>query len=1587
MKKILGIILFIIAFAFGADAEVKPFVFNGVDDQKQYDYMLQYKLYGYEYLRIGQNDTIPDKSGWNGSAKEISVKHQVVLGGPILSGNSFSVGNGDQFVTGPVRATTFDMGNDNNSVYAGNWCVANGVNENAAKIIQRSEGAISCEKVPEAPSGLKVPTLTFPDTTKIDITVPTRQKVYVDIPDVPTYDMYINSITTGTEDTLYFRMKNKGTLTRIFVKGAINLGNHTVVQAVYDSLGYERVIEQKQFRGNLLFYTQEDFTLKNSDNGQGKLQGTFISKKKITLISNIDFAGQMIANELEIGDNFSGKNFRFVKFNSDTIDVKLDKYGGLRENDSTVTIPIVLSDTATVTVYFSYCIDLRNGVTVDDFNLDSAYLPLCSKNEYKTTTIDIGDSLPKNPIKINVKWDTIPEPEDYVILKVDSIYGAILPNGETSGELKIKIVDADLKKLAFDSSAYKMSFTEHKFGFVDTIRVKNGSDSLRYHLDSAFTDRYTLDSVTGILTLVKHELDYEVEKIDYIVVTITDSAEASVTDTLPISVIDINEKPIISSSSFKLWENTPVPKIIGNVKWTEPDGYPFNEDKVKVIKASTDLITIDENGVVSTNTVFDYETSKKEYTFTVVVYDINQPELCDTAEVTVAIGDINEIPTVGKKKFEVKENTEPGIIGNLDVKDPENAKITYIVVDPVPFKIDTAGNIISTRVFDYEHDSYFKFKVDIDDGLNIITETITVNIIDVDEPVHAKDTTFSIDENTTGILGTVIGEDEDGKTVKYSVDDFVHYNIDSLTGTLKIVVPLDYEIIKQDTVLVFVTDGTFRDTAKVIVNIKDVNEPPVLQPNDSLNVPENCKNCVIGTIVAVDPDTDKVIYDVIQPGFSIDSNGVLKTTEPFDFEKTPEVKITIIAKDSGGLADTAIYTVKITDVNEPVHVNDTTCSVKENYTGNVCQITATDEDKTKPIYILPDTTRYKIDTNGTLIIKKPLDYEKQTKDTVKVIVTDGEYSDTATVVIRVLDEPETVKITDWDDHTPPDTVKTNEPDHKFEWNICEGDSCSSHKDFPHIDKDTTIKVCNDKKTVCDSIVVLFNDAPPIVILSDAKSTDAYIDYITIVEEKDDKIYVNKKENPVTVTVKDTIKKTEKHFEINVKLDTIPSKDIKVNDYKYLIDETVAKSTNIGGGLVELKEVIKVDGNEITLTEIVDKKGNKVDSTQTVSYTKKINGKDITVSYKIDNLTGTRVSDYTVSYETEPGTIISYNLDDKKKIVKNKEGNVAYTITYEYVDDYGNKASASVEIVYDDIPPKVKILSPDGLEHFNTNVVEVKWTVNGEVQDTLTLQRLERGVNNIIRRYVDKAGNVSADTVMVFMKEAKDIDIDLIHPVTEIDDEKVAEYYKDHEYDEKKPYNVTFVDQKQDTLPDVIGIGFKVDVVLPSVSPTGGLATLDDIVNNGQIPVDDNGNIVGASTKGIPVDQYVEEHCTEDFQKDYKKNGLNIPLYDVTYSLHLWVYTTAANYVNDFNIEFSLNDDAKVSSAGTVKMVIDWLTDKEGNVKAKNKHSLGTGAYITQLHSKSIAKHRCDYKDQKKGSKTVKKDETMKTFGYKRPVKK
>jgi len=1789
MKKLLFFISLLTSFAIGADVE--PFVFENVasdhdSQQAEFDYMLKYKLFGKDYMTIGNGVVIPDKSGWNGTAGSLSANARLHLGGATIVGENINMNGTDgSFITGPIRANTITV-SDRDTLNG--YVCANSIDSKAVML-----GTITddCSVVPEAPLNLTMPVVDWDnlgqDTILSNIEILNNNlEATIYVPDGDgTYDILIDVIhlckptnSSGSFDgcKLYVNMPDGGRLTRIFVKDLV-IGNHTTIQVVYRTEKGNEIQAQDKYRGNLMFYTDNDITFERTDDVP--IQGTFITTKKIYLACNLDFAGQLLGNQLEIGDQMKGENFRFVPFDPPIIDIpELDKDGGLRENDSTVVIPISLDTAGSVDVFFSYCFDLKNGVDSSDFNYELTDFPVCGIST-KTVVIPEGSLTPYEPITINVKVDTLTELNDYLVLKINIESGAILPNNKTDGELKIKIVDSNRSPLAFDTTAV-YRFDENKLGFVDTIKTLNKTNTTRFVLNSSYTDRYTLDSITGVLTLVSNPLDYELSIIDTIKVTLLDTGNVSITRNIPISVNDVNEAPLLNDTTLYLSENLPIPSIIGYLKASDEDiRSEFRNNIYKIVAGDTNTFKVDKTtGRITASKIFNYESDDSVYTLKVKVMDETDTTLCDSATITIKISDTNEGPrfATDDTTLFVNENEPAGIIGSIPAIDEDGDSIKYEIVGNVPFTVDSVGNISSTRPFDYETETGIQFKLVASDGtitdtvkvnvkiknvneecnvnditfsidenktgkignvnatdkdkdtlfgtisysisdtanykidkdgnvfvktefnyedkqfdtlkvyitdgtfkdtativikVNNIPEditltanidkvdenveigtpvgvikgvdgdstvvsyeivntnefridpttgvimtnsnidyetkneytvivratstdssskdtTITIQVNNINEPLTVRDTTFTIPEDSTGILGKIDGVDEDGDDIKYNISDSSNYIIDD-NGVLSIKEPFDYEKQQFDTLYVYATDGEFTDTAIVIINIENVNERPILQPNDSLNVEENCDTCAVGVITAIDPDIDdKIIYEVIEPGFTIDSTGTLKTTEPFDYETTKEIIITVVAKDTSGASDTLKYTVTIEDVNEPVHVQDTTCTIKENYTGDVCKIPAKDDDGLPPKYIVTDTTNYSIDSTGQLIIKNPIDFENKPVDTVTVIVTDGVFYDTAQVIVKIEDVPEHTEITEVDDKPKQDTIKTNDTDHKIEWQICEDNKCILDSIDVKVHKDTTIRVCNVKKTSCDEVVILFNDAPPVVTLTNAKSTDTWIDYITIEEQKDDKIYVNKKENPITVTVKDTVRNTTKTFDITVKLDTLASKDIKLKEYNYVIDEMKATITPIGDNKAEMVEIIDDNGTKITIKKIVDLNTKEpIDSIQTVSYTKTINGKDVVISYKTDNMTGTKLTDYTVSYMIDSCTSVSYTMNDKKQIVKNEEGNIGYTISYDYIDDFGNKATASVDIVYDDIPPKVEILSPVKGETFNTNAVAVKWTVNGEVQDTLTLQRLEKGSNFIIRRYVDKAGNEACDTVRIIMKEAKDIDVSIIHPVTEINQDKVDQYYANgNEYNPKKPFTIKIADPKSDSIPEPIGVGFKIDIALPSVSATGGLASLNDLVKNGQIPVDDKGNIVGASTKGIPVDKYVEEHCTAEFQEDYHTKGFNIPLYDVKYQLHLWVWTTTAGYVNDFIVEYTLNDEDEASEAGTVQMVIDWLADKNGAVNASNGKQLGTSSYITKLYSKSIAKHRCDYKEQVKGEKTVKKTETTKIFGYKRPKK-
>ena len=1559
MKKLISILLFLlVTMAFSAD--VKPFYFentapDSASQQVEFDYMLKYKLFGRDYLEMGTRVIIPDKSGWNGSSVIVSAGDQLQLGGPILSPSPIKMGNECKALTGPIVAEALNTGNDNgNSIFSGIICLADtNVSNEARKGITRGEGTLTntCDSLPKPPVNLSIPSIPWPDVmTHEDIIINANgseaaSAVYIDVPDGDSkepYDIYINTIDankTGSKDgaKIYFRMQDGGRLVRIFVHNLL-IGNHTTIQAVYKTEDGDEVQTQSQYRGNVLFYSDNDITFTNTDNVP--IQGTFISLKKIELNCNLDFAGQLLANELKIGNDFKGENFKFVPFDTPIVDIdpELNKNGGLRENDSTVVIPIKLSDTATVDVYFSYCFELNETVDTSDFNLEGLKFPVCGKDT-GAVVIKTGEKWPADPIQVNVKKDTLVELSDTLVVRIKIESGAVLPNNKTDGVLKIAIVDAEYKNQppALDKSQTLKPYEEEQL----------------------------IPPCTG-----------EIGKI-----TVKD------------------ERP--NELKFEL---------------SDPSG----------------LFKIDNTGMITTGHVFDYETEDTVYVVQVKVTD--KEGLADSANYEIKIKNKQE-PIIAvidiKPVYEGPvDSIVGGIVGTVTGKDGDSTKVSYKLSDPTgSFVIDPSTGVITiAKELDYEKTNKYPVTVSMTstDGSKKDTSFV-ISVLNVNEPVHVKDTTFTIDENKKGVIGKVEAWDEDDDKIYYTLSDTVNYSISD--GKLTLKNPLDYETKKADTLTVYVEDGNnMKDSAKVIIKVNNVNEPLHID-SVKTSVDENTpKGTVLDTIHGYDEDGETITYTPIGTDITI-KDSIIYLNRDVDYEKDSIITVKVIASTKDD-KDTITVTVKVNNVNEPVHVKDTTLTVPENKIGPIGKVEAWDEDNDKISYRVSDSTKYSIDDNGVISVKVPFDFETQKNDSLIVYVKDPSgMTDSAVIHINVKDEPESSNVqiihVDTRDSVYTETDKpiyTNDKDIEITYKTDD-----KHKDTTITglkEGENKIEICDvgvgkDTKG-CDTVTVWYSNKTPIITVATIDKNKTNVNNITIIDEPDGNQYVNNKNPEIKVTVKDsTNAKKDTTFNINVDLKTV---DVPV---KALTNKTIepidialtpdAKHEVIG------KDSVKVTYYDLivkaTVSYVTNSEGKRINDEFTVSWVEKVNGQDVTISYTTDSYVEVK-SNYSISYSVPQGkdTItVSYQVDSDGKIQKTN-GNVGYTISYSYTNAYGNTGTSEIQVVLDDVPPKVEIYKiiagkdtiypgegKNWTEYVNSSAITVFWTVDGIEQDTLTLQGLKaEKINPVVRCYQDKANNQTCDTVMVYAKGAKEIEIKIAHPLTEIDKDRVDSFYNEGgKYNPKNPIQIIAQDASEDKLPEPVGVGIKIGLALPILNQNGGMPTADDIVQTIDgvtgIVIDGNGNVVtdaiaeirDHNTKIISVDNYIENYCTEEYKTAVRKNGIeNVPFYEMKYSMHVWIFNNNANYVNDFNFEYTIDENQKVDASGMLNLMVDWLAAKDGYVKAKNGKAIATGAYIGKISAVSVAKAKCTLNsDTQKGTK-IKKDETeMFTFGYKRPISK
>ncbi|MGF1477538.1 MAG: Ig-like domain-containing protein [Geminicoccaceae bacterium] len=394
-------------------------------------------------------------------------------------------------------------------------------------------------------------------------------------------------------------------------------------------------------------------------------------------------------------------------------------------------------------------------------------------------------------------------------------------------------------------------------------------------------------------------------------------------------------------------------------------------------------------------------------------------------------------------------------VNATDDSDSEGSGLTYSFsggADQALFNINASTGLVTfINAPDFENpgdaggDNVYNIQVTVTDSGGLTdAQDIAVTVTDVAEntaPSINSSAAASVPENQTSAIDVNATDDSDseGSGLTYSLSggaDQGLFSIDQSTGVVTFDSAPDFENPSDaggDNVYdveVTVTDsGGLTDVQDIAITVTDVveNVPPTITSNDAASVAENQTSAIdVQSTDDNDSEGSGLTYSLTggadQGLFGIDANsGVVTFDSAPDFENPGDAggdnvyDIQVTVTDSGGLTDVQDIAITVTDVNEAPVANDdggagfTTDEDTSLPTATVLDNDSDPEDDTLSVASI-DTSgtvgqvtdngdgTFAYDPNGQF---ESLGVGESTTDTFDYTVSDGEFSDTATVTITV----------------------------------------------------------------------------------------------------------------------------------------------------------------------------------------------------------------------------------------------------------------------------------------------------------------------------------------------------------------------------------------------------------------------------------------------------------------------------------------------------------------------------------------------------------------------------------------------------------
>ncbi|ROT61843.1 hypothetical protein C7M84_020350 [Penaeus vannamei] len=668
----------------------------------------------------------------------------------------------------------------------------------------------------------------------------------------------------------------------------------------------------------------------------------------------------------------------------------------------------------------------------------------------------------------------------YVLTVVATDNGT--PVSTASTTVTINVLDANDNSPSFSKQVYEFT-VEENLGSGAVVGSLSAEDrdlgnnaSLRFSLQPS-DGSFQINPVTGeIVTRVS--LDRELKAVYEVTAEVHDEGRPPrhAHATVRVLVTDVNDNsPTFiepREPSVSVREEQPAGTEVLQVRATDRDEgnnasitYSFitndesDDDSAFTINPTT--------GIITTTKVLDHE-AKQEYRVVVMASDQGNPPRNVTKLIQIEVLDLNDNrPTfpASSMTFRVKEGVEVGEeVGSVIAVDRdanENGRVTYTILSGNTFGTfdinKTTGQVFTAREVDFELTAEYMLQVKAVDASSTNPQSSIINVkIEVQDendqsPVFKDDPIiFSISENTA--IGTPVWnftatdlDSGDNGYLQYALTQQSPkkvFKLDSTTGMLTLMAPLDYEEHLEFTLVVTASDQP-RDetkrrqasvTARILIEDYNDNSPKFVSRGRVDIMEDEPRGYPVLHVIATDEDSldnGRVTY-IITSGnedgsFALDyETGVLTIVKALDRERATQYRLNVTASDHGQPPRSAMQVIEvfIEDVNDnppkfsqPVYKANVSEGAPPGT--SVIRVTATDRDygtNSNLTYIIPagiGDNKFRINPGtGEIHTVATLDREEKDQYTLTIYVRDGSFPaqyDTASVLVT---------LTDVNDHAP-----------------------------------------------------------------------------------------------------------------------------------------------------------------------------------------------------------------------------------------------------------------------------------------------------------------------------------------------------------------------------------------------------------------------------------------------------------------------------------------------------------------------------------------------------------------------------------------